>query len=210
MLPCWLVSNLLAVVRIVEVVLRGGVIGPRGSPPPPLSVAQAQKLVEGGVAAHPLDVAQGEPLGIGSPGSQGDGSSQSSARHIHRTGSVVEIGIVDEVGGNHRKIDHAQHGRIELHAVPGHLGVRGGRTPHRGRGQRGAAVGLDEHRAVLGEHLGQAVGNALAQGHGIERRLLGADILQHAAGRDPHRVDDDIPLLQLGPDRKARQQTPCQ
>ena len=61
---------------------------------------------------------------------------------------MQQRGVVDEVGGDHREVRHAQHRGVDSHTVPRHLRMRGRRTAERHGRKGGAAVLFDENRRV--------------------------------------------------------------
>ena len=102
---------------------------------------------------------------------------------------MQQRGVVDEVGGNHRKVGHAQHRRIDAHPVPRHLRVRRRRTAERHRRERGPAVLLDEDRSVESQHVGHRQGDVLMEHERVEPGFLHADLLHRTACRHTDLAD---------------------
>jgi len=101
----------LVVVSVPEIVRRRGIDHARRTLPAVAAVGQAQELVEGRERPDALDVLQSESPPVGRPRRELDRTSQAAARLVDRRGAVQQRGVVDEVGGNHRKVGHAQHRR---------------------------------------------------------------------------------------------------
>ena len=179
----------LVVVSVPEIVRRRGIDHARRTLPAVAAVGQTQELVEGRERPDALDVLQSESPPVGRPRRELDRTSQAAARLVDRRGAVQQRSVVDEVGGNHRKVGHAQHRRIDAHPVPRHLRVRRRRTAERHRRERGPAVLLDEDRSVESQHVGHRQGDVLMEHERVEPGFLHADLLHRTACRHTDLAD---------------------
>ena len=118
-------KHVFIVVSVLEVVRRGGIDDACRSLPAVVAVGEAQKLVESRKRADTLRVLQVETVRIGRARGELDCPAQAAARLIDRRGAVQQRGVVDEVGGDHREVRHAQHRGVDSHTVPRHLRMRG-------------------------------------------------------------------------------------
>ena len=119
------------VIPVLEIVVREGVYHACRTLPMFVSVSQTQVFIECFPHTDALYVLYVEPFGICWFGGENDRTAQTAARGINRRSAVQQRCIVDEVRRDHREIDHAQHRRVDLHAVPRHLRMRGRRTAER-------------------------------------------------------------------------------
>ena len=178
--------QLLIVVLVLEIVRRRRVDHTRRTLPAVVAVSKTQEFVEGRKRTDALDVLQVKAPLIGRPRRKFDGAAQPAARLVDRRGAVQQRGVVDEVGGDHRKIGHAQHRRVDAHAVPRHLRMRGrGAAKRHGRKGR-TTVLLDENRRVEGQNVGHRQGDIFVEHRRIELGFLHADLFQ----RPPRRYAD--------------------
>ncbi len=115
-------------------------------------------------------------------GGQRNGTSKPARSNDHRPGTVIQLGLIDEKGWDGGKVHHTQHGRIELHPVPGYLGMRGRRSPERCGGQCSPAVAFDEDVAVPGQDLGHGSGNIIPQHGGIHGCFLHTHVPEPSLG----------------------------
>ena len=202
--------HLLVVVPIPEIVGRRGVDHSRGGLPAVAAVGEPQEFVECRERSDALHVLHVEPTRLGRAGREGHGAAQTAARHIDRRRAVQQRGVVDEIRRNHRKIGHAEHRRIDAHAVPRHLRVRARCAAERHGRERGAAVLLDENRGVERQYIGHRQGDVLVQHGRIEFRLLHAYLLHRTPGRDTHFTDRNherriaVPPAAVGRSRLGR------
>ena len=102
-------KHVFIVVSVLEVVRRGGIDDACRSLPAVVAVGEAQKLVESRKRADTLRVLQVEAVRVSRARGELDCSAQAAARLIDRRGAVQQRGVVDEVGGDHREVRHAQH-----------------------------------------------------------------------------------------------------
>lgn len=134
-------------------------------------------------------VLQPEALRTGGFGRQHDRTAQAAARDVDRRGAVQQLCVVDEVGGNHREIGHAQHRRVDAHAVPHHLRMRRARAAECDRRKRRPSVLLDEDRRIECQHVGHRQGNVLVQDERVELRFLNAYFFHGLHARHPDCAD---------------------
>ena len=115
----------LVVVAVLVLVGRRGVDGARRELPMVVAVGQAQELIEGLERAHALNILKPKALGRGGLGGESHRATQSATHVADRRCAVQQRGIVDKIGGNHRKVGHSHHRVVDAHTVPHHLRMRG-------------------------------------------------------------------------------------
>ena len=102
---------------------------------------------------------------------------------------MQERSLINKIARNHRKIGHTQHRRVESHAVPRHLGMRGRGATKRSCGECGTAILLDEDRGVIGENIAQREGNVITQGGGVDKALLHTQLSYRAMSHHTDLLD---------------------
>ena len=181
--------HLLVVVGVVEVVLRFSVHHPCAGAPAAVAVGEVEQLVVGVERAYTLYVLCSVALAPPWSCVHDYGTAQSAPRLRQRRSPVEERGLVHEVGGYGAEVHGAQHGGVNLHAIPEHLRMAGRCAPELGGRLRGAPVALDEEGGVLCQYVGHRECNVLVQHGGVKASLLDARIAQSAMGRHLHFVE---------------------